>query len=597
MYSQLPKPCARNLPAEGGAAGSFAFGQFVLIPERQLLLEDGAPVRIARRARDLLTALVLRPGELVSKDELIAHAWPELPVDEGNLKVNIGALRRVLHDDPDEPRYIATVVGRGYRFVAPVRRSDSPDPGSSADALPKPASALPARSAPIFGRAAMIASILRDLASSRLVSIVGPGGIGKTTVALAVAREAADVFEGGAFFVDLAAVDDNSRVVDAVAAALGLNTLRAESHAGLGELRDRKLLLVLDNCEHLIDAVAGCAHQILTSAKDVRLLTTSREALCLKNERVRRLTGLSTPPAASQLRTEQALDFAAIQLFVDRATHASPAFTLSDANAATIAEICRRLEGLALAIECVALRIETLGLDGMLDCIGNRSLMFVAHPADPERHRTMTALMDWSYKLLSDDAKVVMQRLSTFAGSFTLQSACEVAARDGVDPIRVVEEVASLAAKSLLATEPRDGEVDYRQSAVVRAFALEKLAAHGDRDDAQRRHAEHFLRLAEEAEADGETLPKLAWLARHGAKLEDIRSALSWALDHRASADLAVRLAVTAIPFWKQHGLTKEGRAALERVLGDGFSAHRSAHDDQRLNAALAEMHKGQATP
>lgn len=456
MDHPTPKP---HVPSPESSS-SFAFGPFVLIPARRLLLEEGAPVRIGKRALDLLTVFVQQQGSVLSKDELIAHAWPDSVVEEGNLKVNIAALRRLLRDDFGESQYIATVIGRGYRFTAPVQRTQNN---------------LPARTQPIFGRQTVIASILKDLETCRLVSIVGPGGVGKTTVALAVAREAA--YEDGACFVDLSGIHDDSHVVAAIGA--------------LDALRNRKLLLLLDNCEHVIDAAARCADQILTQAKQVRLLATSRESLCVKGERVRTLSGIATPPAATHMRAEAALEFGAVQLFVDHATRSCRTFALSDANASTVSEICRRLDGIALAIERVARRVGTLGVDDLLDYIGDHRHMIDEHPSSAERHRTLEASIDWSYSLLSQREQAVMRMLAVFTDAFTLDAACAIAA-DGVDHISVVEDVATLAAKSLLVTQARDGEMDYRQTTITRAFALSKLAAHGELESTQRRHAEYL---------------------------------------------------------------------------------------------------------
>jgi predicted ATPase/DNA-binding winged helix-turn-helix (wHTH) protein len=480
------------------AVNCFAFGPFELIPGRRLLLKDGKPVRIGGRAFDILTVLVRHQGNVVSKRQVMAHAWPGAVVDEGNLKVNVAALRRVLGEDPDQPRYIATVVGRGYRFITPVRSSylDDADPISST--LPRRANNLPTRTAPIFGRAAAIGSILHELETTRLVSIVGPGGIGKTTVALAVAHEATASFEDGAWLVDLSPLNDQSSVADAVSMAIGLDARPGHNPAALpaalhDHLRDRKMLLLLDNCEHLIDAVASWADRILASVKHVNLLITSREPLCIKGERVRRLFGLNIPPASSKIRAADALEFAAVQLFVDRASGRSRSFRLDDANAPIVSEICRRMDGLALGIERIAMRADTMDVGKMLDHIDNRFHMLDGYHAGPERHRTLTAAIDWNYNLLSEDEQAVMRRLSTFAGDFSLEPACAVAADVGVDPAGVVEDVASLVAKSLLTATARQGEMDYRLTNIARAFGRERLVANGEFDSARRRHAEHVL--------------------------------------------------------------------------------------------------------
>ena len=347
---------------------SFAFGPFVLIPERQLLLKGEAPVRIGSRALDILTALVERPGQLVSKQELLSRVWPNTIVEEGNLKVNMAALRRALGERPGAAQYIATVIGRGYRFVAPVQSFESVGPSFDAGVASTHLHNLPTGTTRIVGRADAIDAIRQELMESRLVSIVGPGGIGKTTVALAAAEQAIGLPRDGVWLVDLAPLKDPSLVPNAIATAIGLAAHSASMLPALGGyLRDREMLLVLDSCEHVIDAVASCAGRILADAAGVKILATSREPLRVKGERVRRLPGLGTPSASSGLKAEEALVFPAIQLFVDRATDRLELFRLSDADAPMAAEICRRLDGLALAIELAATRIDAFGVGGLLE--------------------------------------------------------------------------------------------------------------------------------------------------------------------------------------------------------------------------------------
>src|SRR5262249_13546615 len=313
-------------------------------------------------------------GEIVSKSELLSRVWQETHVEEGNLKVNLVALRRVLGDGPGASQYIATVVGRGYRFVAPVQPSASASPSFNTNATAPRSHNLPFGTTRIVGRAEAINAIRHELEASRLVSIVGPGGIGKTTVALAVAEQMTQAGpRDGIWLVDLAPLKDPALAPNAIATAIGLEAQSADMLTTLCAFRrDREMLLVLDSCEHIVDAVACCADRILSDAAGVKCIVTSREALGVKGERVRNLPGLDAPPASSRLTAEEALQFPAIQLFVDRATERLESFTFNDAEAPMVAEICRRLDGLALAIELAATRVDVFGVSGLLEQLDDR---------------------------------------------------------------------------------------------------------------------------------------------------------------------------------------------------------------------------------
>lgn len=471
------------------AAHAFAFGPFLLVPERQQLLKDQEPLRVGGRALDLLTALVERHGEVVSKRELIGRVWPGLVVEEGNLKVNIAALRRLLGDGADPPHYIATVVGTGYRFSADVRRVPH-RPLSRAAAPPSRSGNLKPPAGVLHGREDTVLSILRDLQDARLVSVVGPGGVGKTSVALAVAHAAAAGLQGGAWFVDLARLEDPALVPAAIADALRESAGPAVRSP---QERDHPVLLVLDNCEHLIGAVAICADQLLARTRQVKLLTTSREPLSIRGEVVRRLAGLALPPARAGLSAQEALRFPAVQLFVERAGGPQGVFRLDDTNAAEVAAICQRLDGHALAIEHVARRVAALGIAGTLDHLARRFHMLDGHHAGPARHRTLTAAVASSYELLSAREQRLLCRLAVFEGPFGLAAAYAIG---GMDDAAVVEDVGQLVAKSLLVAQAHGGEMRYRQSQLTRAFAVEQAMAHGEWASAQERLAAH---LAEDA--------------------------------------------------------------------------------------------------
>lgn len=566
---------------------SYAFGPFRLVPERRLLLREGVPVRIGGRALDILTVLVERSGEIVGKRDLMASVWPTLFVEESNLKVNMNALRRALGDAPDGTPYIATVIGRGYRFVAPVAAEENSDVGAAVG-LSTRASNLPTATTRIVGRQPVIDAIHVELSETRILSIVGPGGIGKTTVALAAAERELANHRDGVWLVDLSPLTDPALVPNAIATAIGLTAHSANMLEALCQyLRERDMLLVLDSCEHVIDGVGACADRILAESNSAAILATSREPLRVRGERVRRLPGLATPVEVANLTAADALAFPAVQLFVDRAIDRNEAFTLSDTDAPTAAEICRRLDGLALAIELAATNVEALGVAGLLQALEDRFSLLEGRRGGPERHRTLTATIDWSYHLLSPAEQSLMRKLSVFAGSFSLNSACAITMDSRTDRPAITADLARLVAKSLVTAEVHGNGIEYRQLDSTRAYALEKLTESGELDLVRRRHAEHCVVLLGAAKADIEPLSHADWLSRHAGKLDDTRAALRWTFENPATSELGVRLTVAAIPFGKQLSLIEEIRIAVERALEDRLAPHRSVRDELLLNLTL----------
>ena len=470
---------------------SFAFGPFVLNPEQQMLVEDEAPVTLGGRAFDILTALVERPGVVISKNELIERAWPNLVVEEANLKVNIAALRRALGEKAGSLQYIATVIGRGYRFVAPVR-SAQPAPSSHKSRPFSGQSNLPPALAGIVGRTEDIEQIRKGLETERMLSIVGAGGMGKTTVAVAVAEGFAARVSDGAWFVDLASLDDPARVPGAIAKALGLETQPGTVFADLlDHLRGRDMLLVLDNCEHVIEAAANCAAEILAEAPGVRILTTSREPLRINGERVYRLAPLDTPPLEGRLQTDALLAFPATQLFIARAMARNRMFHLQDGDAPVVAEICQRLDGVALAIELAANRASAFGVHELRSLLDGRFRLTGGLRSWPERHQTLTATFDWSYNLLSAGERIVLRRLSVFPGTFSLESAC-VVARTECDLAKTIDDLANLVDKSLVTAELVGNAVAYRLADTTRAYAQQKLAESDEADQVRQRYVRHL---------------------------------------------------------------------------------------------------------
>src|SRR6516162_1642160 len=407
---------------------AISFGPFRLVPTQRLLLEDDNPVRLGSRALDILTALVERPGELVGKDELMARVWRGTFVEEGNLKFQVGALRRALGDGRGGRRYIATSAGQGYRFVAPVSVAQAPAAAPLPAAPTRQNHNLPQQLTRLIGRADAVSRIVARLQRHRLLSIVGPGGIGKTSVALAVAEASVNTYEHGVWFVDLAPLADARLVPSAVAQVLGFEIRSDDPVPGLvGAIRDRRLLLVLDNCEHVIEAAATLAVAILRGATDVHILATSREPLRVEGEHVQRLPPLSSGPPSTPLDAAEALAFPGVELFVERAAECLGEFELTDENAPIVAEICLKLDGIPLAIELAAARVGTFGVRGLATHLDDRfRLLTSGRRSGPPRHRTLRAALDWSYDVLSEPERAALRRLGICVGGFTLDAACAV---------------------------------------------------------------------------------------------------------------------------------------------------------------------------
>jgi DNA-binding winged helix-turn-helix (wHTH) protein len=319
--------------ATSSAERTISFGPFCLLPAQQLLLEGEAPVRLGSRAFDILTALVESPGELVSKNDLIARIWPNTFVDENTLRVHVAGLRRALGDGQPGRRYLANVPGRGYRFVAPVSLSDPERPRVQRSAVAAQTHNLPVLQSRAVGRAEVIGTLLDQLPKRRFITIVGGGGIGKTTVALAVAEAFLPLYEDGVRFVDLAPVNDPQFVPKALGTALGLTVHTEDAVSRLSDfVRNKRMLVVLDSCEHVVEAAAVLAEQLLAGAPGVHILATSREPLRAEGERIHRLPPLDSPGASTGITAAEALAFPAVRLFVERAAAILDGFELSDGD-------------------------------------------------------------------------------------------------------------------------------------------------------------------------------------------------------------------------------------------------------------------------
>jgi predicted ATPase/DNA-binding winged helix-turn-helix (wHTH) protein len=540
---------------------SFTFGPFVLIPERQLLLKEGTPVRIGSRALEILTALVERAGEVVTKRELFSRVWPETIVEDGNLKVNVAALRRSLDEESGTTRYIVAVSGRGYRFVIPVQAFDSMDPSFTSTAATTRHYKLPPSIARIIGRTAAILAIRRALGDSRLVSIVGAGGIGKTTVAVAAAREVEDAGLATVAFIDLSRVASEEFVPASLLAALGIHSGSQDSlQAVVSILARRKTLLLFDTCEHVLNAVARICNVLLSSTPDVRILATSRQVLGAHGERVEWLAPLEVPPAEHSFTAQELLQYSAPSLLEHRAFEKT-AYRLTDADAPAVAEICRRLDGAPLAIELVASRLAGRSANVVLHELEDRfRTLRRDSPGGPLRQQTLLATLEWSYALLTESEATVFRAISIFAGSFDIESVLGIIARHDLGPIVTSDAIAGLCAKSMLSVNQRAGEQRYCLLDSARAFAATLLDDQAELATVSASHARLQLDTLTRSGMDRATVVE---------HVEDLRKALSWAFSSAGDSLLGVKLVAAGLSLWNELSLGEESRRNCERALAE----------------------------
>jgi predicted ATPase len=429
---------------------------------------------------------------------------------------------------------------------------------------------LPAPRSSFVGRERETEEVERELVMTRLLTLTGVGGSGKTRLALEVARVLLEAYPDGVWLVPLAPLSEEGLVPKAVAEALGVPERPAEplSDTLADVLRDRRLLLILDNCEHLLEATARLVDKVLDSCPRLRILATSREGLGVEGEMRRPVPPLSVPEPQGAPSSEELEAYESVRLFVERARGRDPSFSLSPHNSLAVAEICRRLEGIPLAIELAAARVDTLSLEQISERLGS-SLELLTHggrTAEP-RHRTLKGTLDWSYELLSEDEKKLFGRLSVFAGGWTLEASEAVGSGEGIKEGEVLDLLSGLVEKSLvLAESPEQGGVRYRMLEPIRQYAREKLDEGGEGEEVRHRHATFFLALAEDAGPSLQGPEDIEWLERLEAEHDNMRATLSWALE-RGKAELALRLGGALGMFWHAHGDLGEGRKWLEAAL------------------------------
>jgi predicted ATPase/DNA-binding winged helix-turn-helix (wHTH) protein len=573
---------------DSGAAGdSIAFGPYRLFPGARTLEKDGVPLALGNRALDILLVLTENAGEVVTHRELLTRVWRNLVVDPSNLRVHVNGLRRALGDGEGKDRYIANVIGQGYSFVAPIRHESlSIGPAVRPDypcGAARQRLVLPPALARMVGRDEIVRTIAADLISERFVTIIGPGGIGKTTVAVSVAHAMFEEFAGSVCFVDLSTVTAPDLVTVTIASKLGL-TVQTEQvlPALMLCLRALRVLLVLDNCEHVVDAAATLAERIFQEAPGVHILATSREALRVEGEHAFWLGSLESPPADGSVKATDAIRFPAVKLFMERAAASGSRFELEDADVPVIAGICNRLDGMPLAIEFAAGRVGLHGLAGTAELLKTQfGLQFPGRRTAVPRHQTLHALLDWSYGLLSAPEQIVLRRLAVLVGPFDLEAAQAVAGDQALSQRQVITALEGLVSKSLVSAR-------YRLLETTRVYALEKLQESGEERAIAQRHALYFeslLSALRQKIADG-GLVRPPELSEH---LGNMRSALEWVFSSDAERPLAVRLAASAAPIFLELSLLTECYKWSAAGLTHLDDSMRGSRQEMVLQEALAE--------
>ena len=549
------------------------------------------------RAFDVLMALIEASGAVISKDTLMNRVWPDRTIEDNSLQHQISALRRAFGADRD---LIRTISGRGYQFTGQIRTVSARPDALPAATTVVPVSAatqtptnLPEPVSELIGRDIELNEILDLSASRRLVTLTGAGGIGKTRLGFEVARHLLQRFADGVWVIELAALSDPELVPVTVATALGLELASgmASPLSVANALRAKQIMLVLDNCEHVVDAAAHMAETLLQTTPAVWVIATSREPLRVEGEQIYPVQPLAVPTEDSP-GIEDSLRYGAVMLFVERARAAAPHFSSDARISAAIVGICRRLDGIPLGIELAAACAAALGIEGLAAGLDDRfRLLTDGRRTALPRHQTLRATLDWSYELLTELERVVLRRLAIFpGGGFSLQAASTVVADDKVPASEVVDYVANLVAKSLVTVDAGGARVRYRLLETTRAYSLEKLIEAGEFDAVARRHARRYLDLFEAAEAEAETRPTDEWLADYGPRIDNLRAALDWAFSPEGDASIGVALTAAAIPLLMQLSLMEECRGRVEQALAAiAAGTGQNARCEMQLHVALAQ--------
>ena len=543
------------------SATHLRFERFELRPSQRQLLADGQPVAVGARAFDLLQVLIDKQDRVVGHDELLELVWPGLVVDENNLRQHVSALRKLLG-----AHAVVTVPGRGYRFGLLLEETDAP--GSSPEALDESAANartgalynLPMNKPSLIGRESDLAAVIELLADTHLLTLVGAGGVGKTRMALEVADTVGAGYPDGVCFVELAPVNDPSLVITTVASVLDVHEEagRPLLDTLLDFFRRRRMLVVLDNCEHLIESCARYAEHVLRSSAGTRTLATSREALGIAGEVAWRLPSLRTAEPDAARTPEQLLEFAASRLFLQRAMAASPTFRLTSENQAAVTMICHQLDGIPLALELAAARVGAMRVEQVAERLHDRfTLLTRGNRTALQRHQTLRSLIDWSHGLLTEAERALLRRLSLFAGGWSLAAAEAVCSDPLIARDDVLDLLAHLVEKSLVVLDTQSAEPRYRLLETIRQYSLEKLTLAGEVEVTRERHLQYFVDLADSIRPMLTRQEQLRWHARAETELDNFRAALN-ASTLPGRAEFGLQLFNSLTRFWYKNMHWKE---------------------------------------
>ena len=558
-------------------AQSYRFGAVEIRPAERQILVEGKPASVGARAFDLLLTLIERRDRVVTKDELFELVWPGLVVEENNLHVQVSTLRKILG-----PRAVATIPGRGFRFTLPVDSEQAPS-----CALPSASRHnLPAQLNSFIGREREVAEVCKLLESARLVTLTGAGGTGKTRLSLNVAAEVLARYPDGVWFVELAPIADGERVAQAVASTLGVkeDAGRPVAEALARYVKDRKLLVVLDNCEQVLLGCAELAMELLNAGPNAAVLASSREPLRTRGETIYAVPALEVPEPDPPASPEALSRYPAARLFVDRAVAAHPGFRVTEANATAVAQICRRLDGIPLALELAAARVRAISVDQiarhLADCF---RVLSGGDPTALPRQQTLRASIDWSYDLLEMPERILLRRLAVFSGGWTFDAAQAVGAGGDVSEDDLFDLLVALVDKSLVSLDPVAER--YRLLETVRQYALELLESSGEAPATRARHLAFFLDFAEKARPELSGPHQGEWLARLDADHANVLAAHSSCDGADGGAELGLRLASALRPYW----LTR-GQAGLgAKVFGEALARRGAQQRDRPRCRALAD--------